>query len=103
MSKKIFKYLLFIIIPIFISILIKLAFGYSIYITRAIMYVILVFCLLPSDGFVKTSSDYEAKRTNPYFETSERKLEEKSTNFFLIIFLIIAIILCIYLQSNMYN
>ena len=103
MSKKIFKYLLFIIIPIFISILIKLAFGYSIYITSAIIYVILVFYLLPSDGFVKTSSDYEAKRTNPYFETSERKLEEKSTNFFLIIFLIIAIILCIYLQSNMYN
>lgn len=31
------------------------------------------FLFVTSDGFVKTSSDYEAKRTNLYFELSERK------------------------------
>ena len=103
-NKLILKSLLYILIPLVISLVASYILKCTFLIPAAVIYGIMIVFMIPSDSFFSSSVDYQTKTLNPTFRPSklEMKLEsaENTINFIIIL---LALVICLILLYFKYS
>jgi hypothetical protein len=103
-KKILLKSLLYILIPLGISLAASYILKCTMLIPAAVIFGIMIIFMIPTDSFFSSSVDYQTKTLNPTFRPSklDKKLEsaESIINF---IFVLLALIICLILLYLQYS